>query len=41
LLAKYFKPIEGHDWYFNGVSKDAVEKVRKAYEQRYGKGEMK
>ena len=41
LLAKYFKPIDGHDWYFNGLSKDAVEKVRKGYEERYGKGALK
>ena len=41
LLDKYFKPIEGHDWYFNGISKDAIEKVRKGYEERYGKDSMK
>lgn len=41
LLAKYFKPIEGHDWFFNGISKDAVEKVRKGYEERYGKDSLK
>jgi cytochrome c553 len=41
ILAKYFKPIEGHDWYFNGISKDAVDKVRKGFEERYGKGSMK
>ena len=41
LLTKYFKPIDGHDWYFNGISKDAVEKVRKGFEERYGKGSMK
>jgi hydroxylamine dehydrogenase len=41
ILAKYFKPIEGHDWYFNGISKDAVDKVRKGFEERYGKGAMK
>jgi hydroxylamine dehydrogenase len=41
LLDKYFKPIEGHDWYFNGVSKDTIEKVRKGYEERYGKGALK
>jgi hydroxylamine dehydrogenase len=38
LLDKYFKPIEGHDWYFSGLSKEAIEKVRKGYEERYGKG---
>jgi len=41
LLVKYFKPIQGHDWYFNGISADAVEKVRKGVEERYGKGAMK
>ena len=41
LLAKYFKPIDGHDWYFNGISKEAIEKVRKGYEERYGKGSLK
>jgi hypothetical protein len=41
LLAKYMKPIDGHDWYFNGISKEAIEKVRKGYEERYGKGSLK
>jgi hydroxylamine dehydrogenase len=41
ILNKYFKPIDGHDWYFNGISADAVEKVRKGFEERYGKGSMK
>jgi hypothetical protein len=41
ILAKYFKPIQGHDWYFNGIDKDAVEKVRKGFEERYGKGSLK
>ncbi|MEI7613596.1 MAG: multiheme c-type cytochrome [Betaproteobacteria bacterium] len=41
LLVKYFKPIPGHDWYFNGISADAVEKVRKGVEERYGKGALK
>jgi hypothetical protein len=41
LLLKYFKPIDGHDWYFNGLSKDAIEKVRKGFEERYGKGSLK
>jgi len=41
LLQKYFKPIEGHDWYFNGISKDAIDKVRQGYEDRYGKGALK
>jgi hydroxylamine dehydrogenase len=37
LLAKYFKPIEGHDWYFHGLSKEQIEKVREGYAKRYGK----
>ena len=37
LLVKYFKPIQGHDWYFNGINKDTIEKVRKGFEERYGK----
>ena len=41
LLNKYFKPIAGHDWFFNGMGKDAIEKVRKGYEERYGKGTMR
>ena len=41
LLEKYFKPIDGHDWYFNGLSKEAIEKVRKGFEDRYGKGSLK
>lgn len=41
LLDKYFKPIAGHDWFFNGMGKDAIDKVRKGYEERYGKGSMK
>ncbi|MDR2001379.1 MAG: hypothetical protein LBP94_07615 [Zoogloeaceae bacterium] len=41
ILDKYFRPIDGHDWYFNGISKDAIEKVRKGFEQRYGAGALK
>jgi hypothetical protein len=41
MLEKYFKPIEGHDWYFNGLNKEALEKVRKGYEERYGKDALK
>jgi hydroxylamine dehydrogenase len=41
LLAAYFKPIEGHDWYFTGMNKDAIDKVRKGFEARYGKGALK
>jgi hypothetical protein len=41
LLEKHFKPIDGHDWYFNGMSKDQLETVRKGFEARYGKGALK
>ena len=41
LLDKHFRPIPGHDWYFNGMSKEALDAVRKGYEERYGKGSLK
>ncbi len=41
LLEKHFKPLEGHDWYFNGLSKESLEKVRAGFEARYGKGSLK
>ncbi len=41
LLEKYFKPLPGHDWYFNGMSKDQLDVVKKGYEKRYGKGSYK
>jgi hypothetical protein len=41
MLDKYFKPIEGHSWYFEGMDKDAIEKVRAGFEARYGKGALK
>ncbi len=41
MLEKYFKPIDGHAWYFTGISKDTLDKVRKGYEERYGKGTLK
>ena len=41
LLTKYFKPIDGHAWYFEGMSKDQIDKVRKGFEERYGKGALK
>ncbi len=41
LLTKYFKPIQGHAWYFEGMSKDQIEKTRKAFEERYGQGSLK
>jgi hypothetical protein len=41
MLDKYFKPIEGHAWYFEGMSKEQIDKVRKGFEERYGKGALK
>jgi hypothetical protein len=41
MLEKYFKPIPGHDWYFNGMSTESLEKVRAGFEERYGKGSLK
>jgi len=41
LLDKYFKPIEGHSWYFEGMNKEAIDKVRAGFEARYGKGSLK
>ena len=41
LLDKYFKPIQFHDWYFNGMNKGQIDKVRKGFEERYGKGAFK
>jgi hypothetical protein len=41
MLDKYFRPIDGHTWYFEGMSKEAIEKVRKGFEERYGKGALK
>jgi len=41
LLDTYFKPIEGHAWYFEGMSKEQLEKVRAGFEARYGKGALK
>lgn len=41
MLDKYFKPHEGHTWYFEGMSKDQLDTVRKGFESRYGKGALK
>ncbi|MEK7992057.1 MAG: multiheme c-type cytochrome [Thiotrichaceae bacterium] len=41
LLDKHFRPIEGHDWFFNGLNPAQIDAVRKGYEERYGKGAMK
>ena len=37
MLDKYFKPIPGHSWFFEGMDKDQIAKMRAAFEQRYGK----
>lgn len=41
LLVEYFKPIPGHAWYFEGMTKEQLDKVRKGFEERYGKGALK
>jgi hydroxylamine dehydrogenase len=41
MLDKYFKPIDGHSWYFEGMGPDQIDKVRKGFEERYGKGALK
>ena len=41
IMETHFRPIEGHRWYFEGMSKDAIEQVRKGFEERYGKGALK
>jgi hydroxylamine dehydrogenase len=40
LLDKYVRPIDGHKWYFEGMSKDRIDEVRRGFEQRYGKGSL-
>ena len=41
LLATYFAKDPGHAWYFEGMSKEQLDKVRKGFEERYGKGALK
>ena len=41
ILEKHFRPIDGHAWYFDGMSTEAIEKVRAGFEERYGKGALK
>jgi len=38
MLEKYFRPIPGHAWYFEGMNPGIIDKIRKGYEKRYGKG---
>jgi hypothetical protein len=33
--------MEGHTWYFEGMSKESIENVRKGFVERYGKGALK
>ena len=37
LTKKYLEPDVRHEWYFKGMSKEQLEKIRKYYEERYGK----
>ena len=41
LLEKHFRPIAGHNWYFEGLSSEQVDRVRQGFETRYGKGALK
>ena len=41
MLEKYFRPIDGHAWFFEGMNKEQLDKVRKGFEARYGKGALK
>jgi len=38
VILKKHLTHEGHQWYFTGMSKEAIDKVRQGYEKRYGKG---
>ena len=39
LSKKYLETDVRHEWYVKGMSKEQLEKIRKYYEERYGKGE--
>jgi len=39
LVKKYLEPDIRHEWYIKGMSKEQLEKIKKYYEERYGKGE--
>jgi hypothetical protein len=39
LTKKYLGPDVRHEWYLKGMSKEQLEKIKKFYEERYGKGE--
>jgi hypothetical protein len=37
LATKYLEPDVRHEWYMKGMSKEQLEKIRKYYQDRYGK----
>jgi hydroxylamine dehydrogenase len=37
LVKKYIEPDVRHEWYLKGMSKEQLEKIRKFYQERYGK----
>jgi hypothetical protein len=39
LMKKYLEPDVRHEWYLKGMSKEQLDKIKKFYEERYGKGE--
>jgi hypothetical protein len=39
LTKKYLGPDVRHEWYLKGMSKEQLDKIKKFYEERYGKGE--
>lgn len=39
LMKTYLEPDVRHEWYLKGMSKEQLEKIKKYYEERYGKGE--
>ena len=39
LVKKYLDPDVRHEWYTKGMSKEQLDKIKKYYEERYGKGE--
>ncbi len=37
LMKKYLEPDVRHEWYLKGMSKEQLEKIRRYYDERYGK----
>jgi len=37
IVKKYLEPDVRHEWYLKGMSREQLEKIRKYYEERYGK----